>query len=275
MCSGTHGRVPSVSNKKADNLPTDDSALAANVQQYLRAITTRGRDTERIGPFLATFSRSSSNPFLNYAIPDDDTEPSAHDVEQLISAYQGRDLRPRLEYVTTCAPRVETPLVAAGFAAEGRLALMTCRSGDERELPVPHGIELLRPQTDEELFDLRTVQHEAYEDPEPPKRSDAKGVAANIRAGGMAVLGRVPETREPVGAGEYTPALDGFSELTSVAVRAPFRRRGIAAAMTAWLLRVAFDAGVVVPFLMAEEAEERIYTRAGFRTTTRILHISR
>ncbi len=275
MCSGTHGRVPSVSNKKADNLPTNDSALDANIQQYLRAVTARGRDIERIGPFQATFSRSSTNPFLNYAIPDIDAEPSAHEVEQLIRAYQGRGLHPRLEYITTCAPRVEAPLVAAGFVTAGRLALMTCRSGDERELPVPPGIELVRPHGDEELFDLRTVQHEAYGDPEPPNRGDVEGVAANLSAGGMAVLARVPETREPVGAGEYTPALQGFSELTSVAVRSRFRRQGIAAAMTAWLLRVAFDAGVVVPFLMAEEAEERIYTRAGFRTTTRILHISR
>jgi len=260
---------------KADDLPITDSALDANIQQYLRAITTRGRDTERIGPFLATFSRSSANPFLNYAIPDDDAEPSAHEVEQLSRAYEGRGLHPRLEYITTCAPRVEAPLVAAGFVVEGRLALMACRFGDERELLVPPGIELVRPQSDGELFDLRTMQHEAYGDPEPPNKGDVEGVAANLRAGGMAVLARVQETREPVGAGEYTPALHGFSELTSVAVRTPFRRRGIAAAMTAWLLRVAFDAGVVVSFLMAEEAEERIYTRAGFRTTSRILHISR
>jgi len=266
-------RVPYV--MKSDDLPTNESALDGRIQEYLRAITSRGRDTERIGPFQATFSPSSTNPFLNYAIPDDDAEPSAHDVEQLIRAYQGRGLHPRLEYITTCAPRVESPLLAAGFVTEGRLALMTCRSGDERELPAPPGIELVRPQTDEELFDLRTVQHEAYGEPEPPNRGDVEGIAANLRAGGMAVLARVPETQEPVGAGEYTPALDGFSELTSVAVRTRFRRRGIAAAMTAWLLHVAFDAGVVVPFLMAEEAEERIYTRAGFRTTTRVLHISR
>ncbi|MDQ2745203.1 MAG: GNAT family N-acetyltransferase [Chloroflexota bacterium] len=259
----------------SDDLPTNDSALDANIQQYLRAVTARGRDIERIGPFQATFSRSSTNPFLNYAIPDDEAAPSAHDVEQLIRAYEGRDLRSRLEYITTCAPRVETPLVAAGFVTEGRLALMTCRSGDERELPAPPDIELIRPQTDEELFDLRMVQHEAYRDPEPPNHGDVEGVAVNLRAGGMAVLARVSETREPVGAAEYTPALQGFSELTSVAVRTRFRRRGIAAAMTAWLLRVAFDAGVAVPFLMADEAEERIYTRAGFRTTSHILHISR
>jgi len=260
---------------KRHDLPTNDSVLDVGIQEYLRAVTARGRDTERIGPFLATFSRSSTNPFLNYAIPDVDAEPSAHEVEQLIRAYQGRDLRPRLEYISTCAPRVEAPLVAAGFVPEGSLALMTCRSGDEHELPAPPGIELVRPRSDEDLFDLRTVQHEAYGEPEPPNWGDVEGVAANLRAGGMAVLARVPETREPVGAGEYTPALDGFSELTSVAVRTRFRRQGIAAAMTAWLLRVAFDAGVVVPFLMAKEAEERIYTRAGFRTTTHILHISR
>jgi hypothetical protein len=45
--------------------------------------------------------------------------------------------------------------------------------------------------------------------------------------------------------------------------------------MTAWLLHIAFASGITDPFLMANEAEERIYARAGFRTITNILHVSR
>ncbi len=58
-------------------------------------------------------------------------------------------------------------------------------------------------------------------------------------------------------------------------MRAPFRRRGIAGALTTRLVQEAFDVGVTLAFLMAaHEAEERIYTRAGFSTTGEILHIS-
>jgi hypothetical protein len=49
----------------------------ARVQAYLRGVAARGRETERIGPFLATFDRASDNPFLNYAIPDDGARPPA------------------------------------------------------------------------------------------------------------------------------------------------------------------------------------------------------
>ncbi len=249
--------------------------MISSIQDYLRVAAARGRDTARIGPFLATFSRSSTNPFLNYAIPNDGAKPRVEEVAGLIEAYQRRGLRPRLEYLTTCAPEVEEPLLAAGFTVEGRLALMTCQVGDARTIPVPEGIELVQPQTDRELLDTRTMENEAYETPEIAGQDDVQGLAASVQAGGMAVLARVEGTGEPVGAGEYTAPVDGFTEITSVGVRSAFRRRGIAAAITAWLLQSAFDAGVTSPFLMANEAEERIYARTGFHTTSRILHISR
>jgi len=58
-------------------------------------------------------------------------------------------------------------------------------------------------------------------------------------------------------------------------VRDTFRWRGIAAAMTARLTRDAYAAGVATVFLMpAHDEGERIYGRAGFATTSQILHIS-
>lgn len=248
---------------------------AASIQDYLRTVTAQVRDTERIGPFLATFSRSSTNPFLNYAIPDDGARPSADDVERLIEAYERRGLHPRLEYIATNAPEVEGPLLAAGFTVEGRLALMICQAGEEHALPAPPGIQLIRPRSEAELLGVRTVQHEAYGETEAPGPAAVEGLEGSLRAGGMAVLAQVRGSREPVGAGEYTSPLDGCTEITSIAVRAPYRRRGIGAAVTAWLLRDALARGISTPFLMADEAEERIYARVGFRTVGRVLHISR
>lgn len=45
------------------------------IQSYLRFAASQHRETEQIGSFLATFDRHSANPFLNYAIPDNDATP--------------------------------------------------------------------------------------------------------------------------------------------------------------------------------------------------------
>jgi len=91
---------------------------AAAVHAYLRASLRQWRECEQIGPFLAAFARSSTNPFFNYAIPDDGAAPSPRTVVALIDAYVSRGLRPRLEYVPELAPAVEPALLAAGFEAE-------------------------------------------------------------------------------------------------------------------------------------------------------------
>jgi hypothetical protein len=85
--------------------------MESHIQSYLRVAASHQRDTERIGPFLATFSRANDNPFLNYAIPDDNATPTPADVAALIVAYEKRSRQPRLEYVSQLAPAVEGTLI--------------------------------------------------------------------------------------------------------------------------------------------------------------------
>ena len=81
---------------------------------------------------------------------------------------------------------------------------------------------------------------------------------------------------EPAGSGLLTTPHEGVSELAAVGVREPFRRRGIAAALTVLLTRHGSLVGITAPFLTSEgDAEERIYRRAGYTRTTEMLHISR
>ncbi len=58
--------------------------MTAKIQGYLRALFARREDAERVGPFLAGYDAHSDNPYRNYAIPDDEAEPSSGDVMALI-----------------------------------------------------------------------------------------------------------------------------------------------------------------------------------------------
>ena len=248
--------------------------MDARIQAYLRGTAARRRETERIGPFLATFDSASDNPFLNYAIPDDGAQPSAAEVQALTEAYARRGLRPRLEYLPSTAPGVEDALCAGGFEAEGRLPLMTRPSDRVVEPPRPEGVELLTPWTDEELLGATAAQAEAFGGP-PLSAADAERLRATIASGGIAVAARELATGKIVGAGVCTPPADEVTELAGIGVQAAYRRRGIAAALTARLAQQAFAAGVTMAFLTpGDDGAGRVYERAGFEPTSLMLHIA-
>ena len=246
----------------------------AAIQGYLRASVRQGRDCEQIGPFLASVSPTDANPFFNYAIPEDGAAPTDGDVAALIDAYERRLRKPRLEYISDLAPAVESTLLAAGFQIEGRLALMGLDSETGRTV-APADVELVAPSSGDDLLAVRAVQHEAYEDPSEPDEHEVASLRRSLASRGGAVLARVGDDHIAAGAGEYSPIIDGVTEVTSIGVRPAYRRRGIAAAVVDWLADSARESGATTLFLMANEAEERLYARVGFVTGGRVLHISR
>lgn len=247
--------------------------MERQIQSCLRHAATRGRDTRRVGPFLATFTPRNANPFLNYAIPDEEAAPSPEEIASLIAVFQRRQCIPRLEYLPQVVPAVEPALLASHFSVEERMPLMTCSAEQFHLPPLPADIELLIPMTDAELLALVTVQNEAYGEAAPG--IDVVGQQrAFLEAGGMAVLARDSLTGEAVGGGICNVPFDRTTELSSVGVRLSYRRRGIAAAVTARLVQLAWTAGVSTIFLMAaHEAEARIYARIGFQRIGEVLDL--
>ena len=97
-----------------------------------------------------------------------------------------------------------------------------------------------------------------------------------VASGGLVAQARDVTSGEPAGSRLLTTPHEGVSELCAIGVREPFRRRGIAAALTVLLTRHGSSVGITTPFLTPEgDAEERIYRRAGYTCTTEILHIWR
>lgn len=251
--------------------------MESRIQSYLRFAASQGRETLNIGGFLATFTLHDANPYCNYAIPDDNALPTRADVDALIAAFEQRHRTPRLEYLTPIAPDVENALIDAGFTIEMRAPLMICAPGQEQILPLPPNFELFSPTTDEELKAMGRAQSEAYGgDGSDPSPESLESTRRSLHAGAIALAARDSATGEIAGAGMCTVPGSETTEVAGIGVRPPFRRRGIAQALTAQLAHEAFKAGVTLAFLMAAgENEARIYERAGFSFAGDVLHISR
>ncbi len=73
----------------------------------------------------------------------------------------------------------------------------------------------------------------------------------------------------------FNPPIAGLAELVGITTLEPYRRRGIAAFLTAHMTQVAFAQGVDTVFLTAaDERAGRVYERVGFRPCTTLLGYS-
>jgi ribosomal protein S18 acetylase RimI-like enzyme len=249
--------------------------IAQQIHAYLRAGT--GDERQQIGPFLATFTPGNDHPMRNYAIPDDDADPSASDIGRLVDAYQQRGLTPRLEYVSTAAPALERALVAAGFVVEDRMPLLTCGSGQQQLVTPPAEVVVARAATDGDHRDAMVAAAEAYDEPGPPPELEAiMRRARMVEAGGMVVIARDAGDLHAVGSGLYPVPQHHVTEVAAVGTIPEFRNRGVAAAVTSCLVMTAFEGDIDRVWATAQHRhEERACVRAGFRRAEEeMIHIS-
>ncbi len=240
------------------------------IQAYVRKTAPRGRDTERVGPFLATYSPDTPHPMLNYAIPDDGAQPTPAEIAALTEAYQRRNLLPRLEYFTDVAPDLEKLLVDAGYGLERRVPLMTCSPAERVDKPAPAGIRLRAPKSGEDFRRMRAAQNIAFG--EAPEISD--GEVEQLKTGGRHLLAEADGV--VVGGGVALDIVDGTTEVAGIAVLEPYRGRGIAAALTARLTREAHEAGAHTAFLTPGDLGiGNVYARVGYRPAGECVHLSR
>ncbi|MEU8631311.1 GNAT family N-acetyltransferase [Amycolatopsis sp. NPDC048633] len=246
------------------------------IQTYVRKTAPRGRHTEQVGPFLATYSPGTAHPMLNYAIPDDGAKPTTAEIDALTEAFRQRGLLPRLEYFTDVAPDLENLLVGAGYVLERRVALMTCVPARFADRPAPGGYAIREPESDDDYRGMRAAQNQAYGEPagevtgqdlEKAKKSKAAGV--------VSALVEHLATGEVVGGGVALEIVDGTTEVAGIGVLDSHRRRGLAGALTAFLTRDAFAKGAQSAFLTPGDGEiQRIYARVGYQPAGECVHIS-
>jgi len=240
-------------------------SAAERVQASIRAANAAEREAIAAGPFTLYRSRASDHPYLNYAVPNAGAV-EWDGIDRLRAAFAAQGLRPRLEFVVESAPGLEAALAADGFELQGRYPVMTLPAEDLREVPAPESVVIARVLPGGDVRALLRTAAEAFGDGEPTD-AQVEGYA------GRGHLARVHG--EPAGTAFHSPIAEGVSELGGIGVRERFRRRGIAAALTAAAAADALAAGAELCFLTpGDDGAERVYARAGFaRAGTTVVHM--
>jgi N-acetylglutamate synthase-like GNAT family acetyltransferase len=244
-----------------------------DVQRYLRAVAADGRQCLCTGPFDVFIDTDSDHPYSNYAIPRDGAKPTVEQVHELLAVMQGAARQPRLEYIPKTAPEAEEILLEAGFELELRTPLMTCAEDELADYDVPDDVivQQLGPDAEREQVDglLRALAL-AFDEAFDPGTSDSAAARLLRRT---AVIAYCEE--EIAGGGMCLDPIERVVELVGIGVVDRFRERGIGAAITGELARLAFDGGAETAFLTpGSEDTARVYERAGFQRTDEMLHLS-
>jgi len=249
--------------------------IGQRLHAYLRAAAGHERTT--VGPFLATFTPATSHPNRNYAVPHDGIDPTPSEIAALVALYEGRGLRPRLEYAPSAAPALGPALQAAGFTTEATIPVLTCEPGQQRAVVIS-AATVFDAADDKDHQDAWRVAAIAYGEPVAPVPDWVSGArAAMVAAGGAVAIARVTTTAEAIGTGLYQVPIEDVIEVAVVGTLPGHRQRGVASAVISHLAARAFGQGVQLAWLTAEnDAERHAAQEAGFRDTGEMMvHISR
>ncbi|MCW2992127.1 MAG: acetyltransferase [Solirubrobacterales bacterium] len=233
-------------------------------------------DTEhlRIGPFAAYVHHERTPNYYSFAIPDPHAEPAALTaaLAPLRAAYAERNRNARVEILEALNPELEAILLAEGWTLSVRMPVMVCPPAGYVAPPAAERVtvELVGPDSPDELvWGFLRAQRVAFRDEteitdEEVARWRARSATAFSAAG--LLDGAI------VGTALCTPIVAGTTEVGGVATPPEFRRRGIAAAVTAAALEAAFAAGAELAWLSAaSDDSHRIYDRMGFEVAGTLL----
>jgi GNAT superfamily N-acetyltransferase len=226
-----------------------------------------------VPPFALFFHPADSLTFFNYAIPEEAivagvSSDLSGPLAEMRDVFASRGRQPRVEFIEEFVPDLVPALRKAGFVEEERQQGMICLPDTLEPAPDVLGLTITRLTGESpvsEVQDLVTVQRRAFNlaNTQPATESEAQRLIADLHEG-MAFLARLDG--QPVGAGMYTAPFDGLTEVTGLATLGPFRRGGIATALTAVAVQTAFGQAVEAVYLTAaDERAGRVFERIGFR----------
>jgi ribosomal protein S18 acetylase RimI-like enzyme len=256
----------------------------AELQDYLRQLARERHDIVPCPPLCTAFFHiSDSDAESSYAIPDPpaSASPSSDDLQISLSFLQAectsRNRSPRLQFIEDLFVDLPPLLRSNGWVEQERSPLMIWSSAGARPTPPVPGLSIATLSADstlEEICEGLDTNTTGFDLPiQPASAEEAEGFRQGlIRSRAFtAHLGI-----QPAGAGMFTTVSEeGVTELVGITTLAPFRRRGIAASLTAYMTAAARAHGATMVFLTAaNEQAGRVYERVGFRfESTKVVYM--
>jgi ribosomal protein S18 acetylase RimI-like enzyme len=268
-----------------------DAPLLPRLQRAAAAAARAFADHVDAGPFVAAFSPHDPLVWINYAVPAADSatpDELLAAVAHLRPEFARRSRKLRFEFTLDLWPDLPAVLEAQGLTRKATLPLMAATRDDVRptDPAVGFSIELIPPTVDHAtLAVVVTVQRRAFD----PGRGDAADsevdeALAELRTGAFRLAAAFvddPATgrRCCAGAAALTAgpgiAQTDVAELTGVGTAPEFRNRGVARALSEFLVRHHLAAGGSAVWLSAgDDTARRVYERIGFRTVGRQAHFA-
>ena len=255
-----------------------NSELLAAIELYYDAVPRSAARAEDLSPFVLFVQRGDGWPY--YARPHlGADELTVADVRRVRARQCALGIPEAFEWVAETTPALRAAATAAGLVVTDHplMALADTR------MPPPDArsdvtIRLVTPEDDLALLGAiarisfsfpGTARGEAG--PEDVARvagergAQGDSILRDRLAKGLTVMAVARADGVPVAVGSHQP-VDAVTEIVGVGTLPAFRRRGIGAALTAFLAHDALERGVSTIFLSAgDERIARVYERVGFR----------
>jgi ribosomal protein S18 acetylase RimI-like enzyme len=226
-----------------------------------------GRTTLQVGPFRACLDPSTDLVYLNYVVPVwalGTKEETLAQLAQLRDFFHEHSRRLRFEFVDGIWPELRESLEAFGLELQHVMPLMACTPESFQPCPNPAVQTVLIGANEPEAHRLfYTIQREGFAMECEPAPEELFQIRSQIENGfwhcAIAEL-----DGEPVAVGSLVP-WGGASELAGVATLPSARRRGVAAALSSYLVAHHFATGGDLVWLTAATEDARaVYRKIGF-----------
>jgi len=252
--------------------------VATRLHHFLLVNWARTREVIQAGSFTVCLHPSDLVPEASATLP---SVPPAREVAGGIGAVREalrqRGRHSQIVFYEAFAPRLAPALQEAGFVKSGRELVMLCTREtltalEPTSAPPDLQIEILTAQSSTAVLRDGWNTNELGFSPWSDRRASDDDIERFRRdlADGRAFVARLDG--EPAAAGMFLAPHAGVTELVGIATLAPFRRRGIAAALTAHMMACAMRSGCDLIYLRpADDAVARVYARVGFTPCGHVL----
>lgn len=247
----------------------------------LRAAVARlGGEVRRVGPFEAYLHPDPEARGFQYAQPieplpgDDEVVAGLSDLRRLFAQ---RDVPVSIELNAPLFPRLPAILESQGFVITDREPLMILDPADFTPITAADvTVRFLGPEDSDAALSAfariftEVLMERAYtESPKEIARLRSEAEHGGGRSHALATI-----AGQPAGTGFITTS-DEIAEITRVATLPAYRRRGVAATLTSFMLASCFEQGGRMAWLTAAARPAQIlYERLGFRLVGERLYYS-